>query len=293
MLQGVGHGETGSAALLSARRRIYAVRALRDFGDGFVAVLLPVYLTAIGMDAFQVGLVATLALLGSALTTLAIGLVGARIDQRVLLKGAAALMAATGIAFAVSTATAVVLLIAFVGTINPSAGSVSIFVPLEHALLSGLAADKDRTSTFARYGLIGSMAAAAGALASATPDMLAALGLSRVTALKAMFVVYALLGVAGGFLYANVRAPGRTVADEPHAALGPGHARPRDLRPDGEVHLQEENHCAAEERFREGRRHVRERCGKARRKSGANSSTPPSAARPLSIRADHPRDGAL
>ena len=27
---------------------LYAARALRDFGDGFVAVLLPVYLTALG-----------------------------------------------------------------------------------------------------------------------------------------------------------------------------------------------------------------------------------------------------
>ena len=43
---------------------VYAARALRDFGDGFVAVLLPVYLTALGLGAFEVGLVATLALLG-------------------------------------------------------------------------------------------------------------------------------------------------------------------------------------------------------------------------------------
>ena len=45
---------------------VFAARALRDFGDGFVAILLPVYLTALGLSAFQVGLVATLALFGSA-----------------------------------------------------------------------------------------------------------------------------------------------------------------------------------------------------------------------------------
>ena len=49
--------------------KIYAARALRDFGDGFVAVLLPVYLTTLGMGAFEIGVVATLALLGSALMT--------------------------------------------------------------------------------------------------------------------------------------------------------------------------------------------------------------------------------
>ena len=48
---------------------LYAARALRDFGDGFVAVLLPVYLTALGLGALEVGVVATLALFGSALMT--------------------------------------------------------------------------------------------------------------------------------------------------------------------------------------------------------------------------------
>ena len=61
--------------------------------------------------------------------TLGIGLMGARLDQRSLLIAASGLMVATGIAFALSSTYAVVLLVALVGTINPSAGSVSIFVP--------------------------------------------------------------------------------------------------------------------------------------------------------------------
>jgi hypothetical protein len=59
---------------------VYSARALRDFGDGFVAVLLPVYLTAMGLGALEVGIVATLALFGSALMTLGIGLLGAKTD---------------------------------------------------------------------------------------------------------------------------------------------------------------------------------------------------------------------
>src|ERR1700704_903220 len=87
---------------------IYAARALRDFGDGFVAVLLPVYLTAIGMGPFEVGVVSTLALLGSASMTLGIGLLGARVDRRRLLIAASGLMIATGLAFAVSSTYAVI-----------------------------------------------------------------------------------------------------------------------------------------------------------------------------------------
>lgn len=204
--------------------RIYLARALRDFGDGFVAVLLPVYLSALGMDAFAIGVTATLALLGSAAMTLAIGVWGARIDQRILLIAAAALMTATGVAFAISTTGAVVLMIAFFGTINPSSGSVSIFVPLEHALLAHAVKDADRTHMFARYSLVGSLAAAAGALISGSPDFLEAAGLSRMTSLQVMFVLYAILGLLGGALYAGLPADGTHTTQAKAVPLGPSKA---------------------------------------------------------------------
>jgi MFS family permease len=202
---------------------LYCARALRDFGDGFVAVLLPVYLTAIGLGPIEVGVVATVALLGSALMTLGIGLMGARLDQRRLLIAASGLMVATGILFALSSTYAVILIIALAGTINPSAGSVSIFVPLEHALLARAAPDASRTAIFARYSLIGALAAAVGSLAAASPELVARFGVDQLTALKGMFVLYALLGIAGGSLYARIR-PATTGHAEPqaaHSALGP------------------------------------------------------------------------
>ncbi len=205
----------------TSAHRIYAARAFRDFGDGFIAVLLPVYLIAIGMGPFEVGLIATLALLGSALMTLGIGLLGTKIDQRTLLIAASVLMAGTGVAFAFSTSAGLVAMVAFFGTINPSAGSVSVFVPLEHALLSQSVSDAGRTRMFARYSLIGAFAAAFGALASASPEYLQAHGLSRIAALQAMFVLYAVLGIAGGLIYARLPRAHLAHAEKPVAALGP------------------------------------------------------------------------
>jgi MFS family permease len=202
---------------------LYCARALRDFGDGFVAVLLPVYLTAMGLGPIEVGVVATVALLGSALMTLGIGVMGARLDQRRLLIAASGLMVVTGILFAMSSTYAVVLVVALVGTINPSAGSVSIFVPLEHALLARAAPDASRTAIFARYSLIGALAAAVGALAAASPDLMGRLGIGQMTALRAMFVVYAVLGIVGGILYARIRPSqaGHAARKEEHGPLGP------------------------------------------------------------------------
>ncbi len=207
----------------SEATRIYLARALRDFADGFVALLLPVYLAARGLDVFGIGLTATLALLGSALTTLAIGVLGARFGQRTLLLAAAALMSITGLAFAAADLAAIIYLVAFVGTINPTAGSVSVLVPLEHAVLARGAAAEERTRTFARYSLIGALAAALGSLAATAPPLLQRTGLSALEALQAMFVVYAVLGVAAGTIYAGLPrdAP---VAGTPVAALGPSRA---------------------------------------------------------------------
>ena len=106
------------------------------------------------------------------------------------------------------------MLVAGVGTINPSSGSASIFVPLEHAVLSGAAAAAERTRAFARYSLVGALAGAVGSLAAGTPDWLAP-HVPTITALKLMFVAYALLGVLGGIAYHRIasgtaaRAAGR------------------------------------------------------------------------------------
>ena len=195
-------------------------RALREFGDGFVAVLLPVYLLALGFSALEVGFIATAALLGSSLLTMGAGFLGARYDHRQLLLAAASLMIATGVAFASVHDYALLLIVAFAGTINPSGGSVSVFAPLEHAVLAREVEDRDRTRMFARYSLVGALAGAAGALAAAVPDLLRPVGLDRLTAIKLMFVFYALLGVAGGLVYARIpRQP--LEPDQPPAALGP------------------------------------------------------------------------
>jgi MFS family permease len=200
---------------------LLAARGLRDFGDGFVAVLLPAYLLSLGFTPLEVGVIATVSLLGSAFLTIGAGLLGARYDHRQLLLAAACLMIATGVAFALVHDYALLLIVALAGTINPSAGSVSVFVPLEHAVLTGHATDAGRTRLFARYSLVGALAAACGALAAAAPDVVAATGLDRLTAIKLMFVLYAFLGLVGGLLYARIPRRGGVPDTKSASALGP------------------------------------------------------------------------
>src|SRR2546430_14697204 len=64
------------------------------------------------------------------------------------------------------------LMVAFVGTLNPSSGDVSVFLPLDHTLLAAAAPADARTSVFARYSFAGSLFGAIGALAAAGPGWL-------------------------------------------------------------------------------------------------------------------------
>ncbi|MEI7431769.1 MAG: MFS transporter [Betaproteobacteria bacterium] len=177
-------------------------RALRAFADGFIAVLLPAYLMALGLSALDVGILSTATLLGSAFATLAVGAWGYRAKHRHLLLGAALLMMLTGALFAMQTAFWPLLLIAFFGTLNPSSGDVSVFLPLEHARLAEAANGHARTTLFARYTLLGSLFAALGALASGLPDWLVNwAGITQLTALRGMFLLYGLVGGIVWLLY--------------------------------------------------------------------------------------------
>jgi len=206
-------------------------RALRAIGDGYMAVLLPVYLLSLGLGTLQVGLISTATLLGSALATLAVGAWGHRVAAKRLLCVAAWLMTATGLGLAGLSSFWPLLIVAFVGTLNPSAGDVSVFLPLEHARLADAAQGHARTSLFARYSLLGALCAALGALAAALPDAAAGwFGLERLDVLRAMFVLYGILGLGLLGLYRRlpeaVPAPLATALPVERKAPALGPSRP-------------------------------------------------------------------
>ena len=210
-------------------RRLLLARGLRALADGYVAILLPVYLLALGHEPWLVGVLSSVTLLGSALATLALGAWGYRWPVRRLLSAAALLMAATGAAFGSLSCFWPLVLVAFVGTLNPSSGDVSLFLPLEQSRLAGMAEGDARTRLFARYTIVGSLAATFGALLAAVPAWLAAqTPLDGLTALRAMFWLYGAIGLGVWAIYRGA-APRRSAPEQANATpLGP--SRPVVLR---------------------------------------------------------------
>jgi MFS family permease len=186
--------------------RIVAARTLRGFADGFVSVILATYLTKLGYSPLQVGAIVTGTLLGSAALTLTTGLVAHRFELRALLIAAAVLMALTGVGFMAVTAFWALMAIAVVGTLNPSSGDVSVFLPTEQAFLAGHSADLDRPHLYAIYNLGGAFAGAFGALASGLPEWIAHRADFRLTdTFRGGFGVYVAVALIVFVLYRGLR----------------------------------------------------------------------------------------
>lgn len=190
------------AGIDRAARLLLISRGLRGFCDGFVAVLLPAYLLALGLAEVDIGLIGTTTLLGSAVATVAVGALAHRFAPRRLFIFAAALMVATGLGFGGLSSLWPLLIVAFVGTLNPSSGDVSLFLPLEQSRLAESAAGGVRTALFARYSLIGAVSAAIGSLAAGVPGWLTAqMRVPQLLAMRMMFLLYAATGIAVWLLY--------------------------------------------------------------------------------------------
>ncbi len=199
--------------------KLTTTRGMRGFVDGIVSVSLSAYLTVLGYSGVKIGVLVAAMLLGSAALTLLTGTAGHRYRRRTLLLAGGVLMITSGITFATTTVFAVLLVVGAIGTINPTSGDVSIFLPMEQSLLTATAPDEQRTATFARYVFVGGIAAAVGSLAAGLPEWIAHhTSLSEEASLRGVFAVYALAGVAVLVIYRSLSA---AIEPPPHHTPAP------------------------------------------------------------------------
>jgi MFS family permease len=205
-----------------ATRPLVVARAFRAFADGFAAVLLARYLSHIGFSSVQIGAIVTVTLLGSAALTLWAGLRLNRWGARPVLLGSCLLMALTGVGFSTVTRFWLLVVVAFIGTLNPSGGDVSLFLPTEQAMLADLTENYERP-----HRLAAASAAAAGALASPIPQKLAeGHGWDVATTERLSFLVYVIVAVAAAIAYGSLR----THAEVNTPRLGLHRSRPIVIR---------------------------------------------------------------
>ena len=197
-------------------RLLFAARATRMFAYGALAVILVLYLAALGLDGAAIGLLLSLTLAGDTLIALWLTTRADRFGRRRTLLLGALLMAVAGIVFGVADALPVLILAATIGVISPTGSEVGPFLAVEQAALSQTTPGARRTSVFAWYNLAGLVATAFGALAAgALVTALRSAGVPNVDAYRAIVLGYGVIGLG---LAAIFRAVSPQIEPPPAAA---------------------------------------------------------------------------
>jgi MFS family permease len=178
-------------------RLLFAMRTLRMFGYGFLAVVLVLYLAAAGLDPLAIGLVLTLTLIGDTFISLWLTTHADRFGRRRVLVAGALLMVGAGVVFAWTSWLPLLILAGAIGVISPTGNEVGPFLAVEQAALTQTVADRRRTPTFAWYNLVGYVATATGALgAGLLSQALLDGGIAPLDAYRAIVLGYAVIGAA-------------------------------------------------------------------------------------------------
>ena len=177
-------------------RLLFSTRTARLFGYGFLSVVLVLYLTQLGLDEGQVGLLLTLTLIGDTAISLWITTHADRIGRKRMLIAGAGLMILAGILFVVTSNYFLLVAAATIGVISPSGKDVGPFLSIEQAALSHLLPDNKRTGIFAWYNLFGSFATALGALSGGgLSQLLTSGGMPALEAYRFVVLGYAFIGL--------------------------------------------------------------------------------------------------
>ncbi|HET9083583.1 MAG TPA: MFS transporter [Candidatus Limnocylindrales bacterium] len=177
-------------------RWLFALRTIRMFGYGFLAVVLVLYLAASGLDPIAIGAVLTLTLVGDTIVSLWLTTHADRLGRRRVLIASSLLVVIAGLVFSVTNLLPLLILAGIVGVISPTGNEVGPFLAIEQASLTQVVPPRRRTATFAWYNLAGYVATATGALlAGLLSQALISAGWHDVDAYRAVVVVYATIGL--------------------------------------------------------------------------------------------------
>src|ERR1700680_932691 len=198
---------------------LFFTRFIRLFAYGSLSVVLVFYLISLGLSDAQTALLLTLTLAGDTVVSLYLTTRADRIGRRRMLIVGAILMAAAGLAFALTHNFLLLILAGTIGVISPSGNEVGPFLSIEQAALSHVIPGRTRTEVFAWYTLAGSLATAIGALYGGTLSQALQKTVMRpMASYRVVVILYAALGILLAFLFtrlssaAEVNPPGEESA---------------------------------------------------------------------------------
>jgi MFS family permease len=159
---------------------VFVAKGVRTFCYGYLGILLPLYLTELGLSAAGVGAFVTSTLVSSAALTWVIRAPAERFGTRSALVALALLSVVAAATLVAALDPWLVVVGAMLGNVAVGAGETGPFLAIEQVVIARLVAPARRTSVLSLYNLLGYAAAALGAVAVAagTPRALFAVFLA-------------------------------------------------------------------------------------------------------------------
>jgi MFS family permease len=184
---------------------------------GFISVLLGLYLAETGFDAGKVGALLAAVLAGNTLATTVTSLLADSFGRRKSFIALSCLTILGGILFPLTDSFPLLMVIGGLAGFGLGGKDRAAQSALEQPVLSQAAPATKRTALFAYYNMIGGLAAGVGALFSSFPVVLdKAFGIEILDTFKAMFFVYAGIGLAVTLIYTRLSsAVEATPTDKP------------------------------------------------------------------------------
>jgi MFS family permease len=186
---------------------LLSARILRTFGYGFLSVVIAIYLRFLGFDDVQIGLLLGSTLINSVIFTIFASFYADRIGRRNVLVIYSSLMCMSGLIFTVTDNYFLLVLAAFIGTINVTGSETGAFLSIEQAILPQTIRDKKKMNTiFALYNMVGTFAMSAGIILSGLPSLLQEqyFAINNVDSFKILFMMYSILGLVVMIIYLTI-----------------------------------------------------------------------------------------
>ena len=207
---------------------LFGTRCCRLFAYGFVSVVLILYLVEVGLTEGEIGLLLTLTLLGDTAVSLWITTTADRRGRRRMLIIGGLLMVFAAVLFVLTDNFWLLLLAATVGVISPSGNEVGPFLSIEQAALAQTIPQERRTSVFAWYNLVGSVATALGSLCGGLLTQgLGELGFAGAAMYRPILIGYGVVGLLLVLMFTRLSSAaeigpvdGSAAAPLPQALLG-------------------------------------------------------------------------
>ena len=199
---------------LGAARRVIAARAIRSFIQGYLNVVVPLYLLSRGVSAAGLGVLFTASFVVGAVLTAPIGIFSDRWGRKPFLVVFTLLMLVWGLLYSVTVDVPALLGVSALAGIGRGgggmgAGQAGPFAPAEIALLADLVPAERRRRVFSWSGVVSMLGAAAGALVSGVPAWLHGSGLPLVGSDEGLFVLTVVLAGLSLVLLMGVTEPPR------------------------------------------------------------------------------------